>query len=68
MPIDNMGRDIVRKHTIIFRVLASCLSILYGKLLTECGRAVNHYCGSAETRVLPEAWLWANIQLFTIFW
>ena len=49
-----MGRDIARKHMIIFRVLASCLSILYGKLLTECGRAVNHYCGSAETRVLLE--------------
>lgn len=35
MPIYNMGRDIVRKRMIIFRVLASCLNILYGKLLTD---------------------------------
>lgn len=37
MSIYNMGRDTVRKHMVIFGVLTSCLSILYGKLLTECG-------------------------------
>lgn len=37
MFIYNMGKDIERKHTTIFRIQALCPRILYGEVLAECG-------------------------------